>query len=152
MRLSEDSERVRYRAILTRQCCSDRTCLAFPPFTPSRNFPFRRARKRPECPTCKTSFDCDKPPKELVAKLYFAFDGDEAEKEWVSCGEGGENGVLAGVGERASARLHVRAIYHKKITTILSLLWTVWIDIGQQSCRVGRRFGSAGQDSRRTEL
>ena len=43
----------------------------------------RRARKKPECPTCKTSFDCDKPPKSLLSKLYFAFDGDDAENEWV---------------------------------------------------------------------
>merc|ERR1719435_466997 len=43
----------------------------------------KRARKKsPECPTCKASFDCDKPPKSLLPKLYFAFDGDDAEKDW----------------------------------------------------------------------
>jgi len=44
----------------------------------------KRARKKPECPTCKMAVEVDKQPKCLVPKLFFAFDGDDAENEWNS--------------------------------------------------------------------
>lgn len=42
----------------------------------------KKARKRPECPTCKAPVDCEKTAKCLVPKLFFSFDGEEAENEW----------------------------------------------------------------------